>query len=150
MTQNLYATQQSIWNHLVAEADFAVFDTNYPEGDLEPTNDAGVLEPYAVLRFNDAVKIAQKGAVSGARNDEMYSLVDILCVAGSPEEARDLAWNLDGVNDILLGFVPTDGGELNKSGGGQVFAIGDGSGTRPTRYVARCSFRYLINMTQDA
>jgi hypothetical protein len=150
VTQDLYATQQSIKTHLEAQADFAIFDTNFPEGDLEPTNDAGILDAYAVLRFNDSVKVPQKGAVGGARYDELYSLVDVLCVGGDPDEARELAYGTDGVNDILLGFVPTDGGELTKSGGGQVFVIGDGTGTRPIRYVARCSFRYLVNMSIDA
>lgn len=150
MTQDLFTTQQSIWTYLVAEADFEIFDTNYPEGQLEPTTDAGTLEPYAVVRFNDSVKIPQKGAVGGARHDELYSLVDVLCVGGSPEEAREIAYGADGVNDILLGFVPTDGGELTKSGGGQVFVLADSTGTRPIRYVARTSYRYLVNLSIEA
>lgn len=146
MTQNLFSTQQAIYAYLDAEADFPIYDTNMPEGELEPRSDAGYMVPYAVVRFNDAIKVPRMGAVGGARLDEMYSLVDILCVGESPDEARELAYGVDGVNDILVGYVPVDAGELTKSGGGQVFVISDGSGTRPTRYVARCSFRFLVNM----
>lgn len=150
MTQDLYTTQQAIWNYLVAEADFQIFDTNFPEGEIEPRTDAGTLDPYAVVRFNDSVRVPRQGAVGGARYDEMYSLVDVLCVAGSPEEAREIAYGLDGVNDILLGFVPTDAGELTKAGGGQVFVQADSTGTRPIRYIARTSYRYLVNMSMTS
>lgn len=147
MTMNLYATQEDILAYLKAEADFEVFDTNYPDGDREPTSDSGILEDYAVIRFNDGVKIPQIGAVGGARWDEMYTLIDVLCVAADPTDARSLAYGVDGVADILTGYVPVDAGQLTRQSGGQVFVRGDGTATKPTRYVAIVSFRVLVNTT---
>ncbi len=151
MTQNLYATQQDIYAFLDAEADFPLFDTNIPEAgsQQEPMTPNGYLQPYAVVRFNDSVRPPSGGAVGGARHDELYSLVDVLCVAADPNEARQVAYGLDGVADILTGYVPVDAGELNKAGGGQVFVAADGSGTRPTRYIARVSFKFSVNMVVD-
>lgn len=152
MTMNLYATQQSIYAFLTTEADFPVFDTIVPEAGSgeEPVDNAGYLEPYVVVRFNDSVKVTRQGSFVGARADELYSLVDILCIAADPTEAREIAYGTDGVSDILTGFIPTDGGELTKAGGGQVFVASDGSGQRPTRFIARVSFRYAVNMQIDA
>lgn len=149
MTMNLYASQQSILSYLRAEADFQVFDTIMPEGDLEPTSDAGYPEGYASIRFNDAVKIPQFGAFGGARYDEMYSLVDVLCVAADPDEARDIAYGPGGVADILTGFVPVDAGELTRQSGGQVFVRNDGTATKPTKYIAMVSFRMIVNQVTD-
>lgn len=149
MTMNLYATQQDILTYLRAEADFEIFDTNMPEGDLEPTSDSGYPEGYATIRFNDAVKVPQFGAVGGARHDEMYSLIDVLCVGPDPDEARAIAYGVDGVADILTGYQPVDAGELTRQSGGQVFVRGDGTATKPTRYIAMVSFRMLVNTTAE-
>lgn len=148
---DLYTTQQSIFNHLAANADFQVIDTEIPQANSagEPTTDSGYPMAYAVVRFNDDVKWPLGDAVGGPRHDDMYSLVDVLCIGPTPDEARDVAYATDGVRDILLGFVPTGGGALNKAGGGQVFVVGDGTATLPRRYVARVSFRYSTNMVID-
>ncbi len=146
---NLFATQQSVFAYLTTEADFAIFDTDYPEVQDEPVSNNGYPAAYAVVRFNDAVKIPQKGAVGGARHDEMYSLVDVLCVGPTPEDARELAYGPDGVADILTGWAPADAGELSRESGGQVFVRGDGTGTLPRRFIAVCSFRALVNMVVD-
>lgn len=148
MTMNLFATQQDVLAYADAQADFAIYDTAFPEVSAEPQYN-GYMHPYCVLRFNDAVKIPQFGAVGGARHDEMYSLIDALCVAASPEEARDLAYGADGIADILTGYKPVDAGELTRQSGGQVFVVGDGTATRPIRFVARVSFRMIVNTTID-
>ncbi len=148
MTMDLYSTQQDVLNYLTTTGDFAVYDTNYPEVVDEPTVN-GYLDAYAVLRFNDAVKVPQKGAMGGARHDEMYSLVDALCVAASPEEARALAYGADGVADILTGYTPVGAGQLGRESGGQVFVRGDGTSTTPTRFIAMTSFRMLVHTIID-
>lgn len=147
MTQNLYATQQSWLAHLQAE--FPTYDTNLPEVKDEPTSANGYYEPYVVMRFNDAVKVQTGGSFGGPRHDEEYTLVDCLCVAADPDEARELAYGDGGVRDVLTGYVGVDAGPLEKSGGGQVFTVGDGTSTKPTRYIARVSFRAQVNMTID-
>ena len=149
MTMNLFATQQDVLAFLTAQADFAVYDTDYPEVADEPVTPNGYATAYAVIRFNDAVKVPQYGSVGGARWEEMYSLVDVLCVGPTPADARDLAYGPDGVADILTGYVPVDAGELSRESGGQVFVRGDGTSTLPRRFIAVCSFRTLVNMIVD-
>lgn len=149
MTMNLYATQQDVLAYLTDQADFAVYDTSLPAVIDEPGSDNGYMDGYVVLRFNDAVKIPQKGAVGGARWDEMYTLIDALCVGATPEEAREIAYGTDGAADILTGYTPVDAGELTRQSGGQVFVVGDGTATAPIRYIARVSFRAVVNTTID-
>lgn len=146
MTMNLYATQQDILTF--ADTHFVVFDTNYPEAAQEPTLN-GYAEPYVVLRFNDAVKVPQKGSVGGARHDEMYTLIDALCIAPDPDSARELAYGPNGVADVLTGYQPVDGGPLTRESGGQVFVRGDGTNTLPRRFIAIVSFRCAVNQTID-
>lgn len=144
---DLYSTQQDILTYLSTNADFQVIDTEIPQAGsaTEPVTDTGYPMAYAVVRFNDAAKWPLGAAVGGPRHDDMYSLVDVLCVGPTPDEARDVAYAIDGVMDILTGYSPTGGGPMNKSGAGQVFVIGDGTATLPCRYVARVSFRYPVN-----
>jgi hypothetical protein len=146
MTMNLYATQQDIFAH--ADTEFAVYDTNFPEVAQEPLVN-GYLEPYVVLRFNDAVKVPQRGNVGGARHDEMYTLIDALCVAADPAEARDLAYGPNGVADYLTGYQPVDAGPLTRESGGQVFVRADGTNTLPRRFIAVVSFRCAVNQVID-
>lgn len=149
MTMDLFTTQQDVFNYLTAQADFAIYDTSLPGAQDEPLSSNGYMVGYAVMRFNDAVKIPQKGAFGGARWDEMYSLIDVLCVGATPDEAREVAYGIDGVADLLTGYTPVDAGQLTRQSGGQVFVVGDGTATTPTRYIARVSFRMVVNTTID-
>jgi hypothetical protein len=146
MTMNLYATQQDIFTYL--DAYLIVYDTNFPEVAQEPVTN-GYLDPYVVLRFNDAVKVPQRGSIGGARHDEMYTLIDALCIAADPAEARELAYGPDGVADRLTGFHPIDAGPLTRESGGQVFVRADGTNTLPRRFIAVVSFRCAVNQVID-
>jgi hypothetical protein len=148
MTQNLFATQQDVLAHLTTQlSPTLVFDTDYPAVGDEPLGENGVMASYAVLRSNDALKLSGAGSFAGARHDEMYTLFDVLCVAHSPEAARSLAYGPGGVADTLVGYKPVDAGELNRAGGGQVFVAVDGTGARPSNFIARVSFRCSVNQS---
>lgn len=146
MTMNLYATQQDIYAFL--DATFAAYDTNFPEVKDEPMVN-GYLDPYIVVRFNDAVKVPQRGNVGGARHDEMYTLIDVLCIAADPNEARELAYGPGGVADVATGYQPVDAGPLTRESGGQVFVRADGTNTLPRRFIATVSFRCAVNQVID-
>jgi hypothetical protein len=77
----------------------------------------------------------------------MYTLFDVLCVGHSPEAARRLAYGPAGVAEVLVGYQPVDAGTLNRAGGGQVFVAVDGTGARPSNYIARVSFKCQVNTT---
>lgn len=145
MTFDTLSTQETIRTYLAAEAGVVVYDTEFPQVKDEPM-DNGVPTAYIVMRSNDTIAPASGGSFGGARFGEYYTLFDFLVVAATPEEARELAFGVDGVNDILIGHTPdANSGELTKRGGGQVFTSGDGTAVRPSRYIARCSFRCSVN-----
>ena len=146
MTMNLYATQQDVLAYLTTNLGAPVFDTDYPAVQDEPSVN-GVMSPYVVLRSNDALRIAGNGAFGGSRHDEMYTLMDVLCVAASPQGARELAYGAGGVADVLTGYAPIDAGPMDRAGGGQVFVAVDGTGARPSNFIARVSFRMLVNVS---
>lgn len=153
MSLNLYATQQSVYAHAQANLGVPVFHTDYPDASMELPGENGVMAPYAVIRVNDALKnvtAENTGAVAGTRYDEMYTLFDFLCVAPDPDTATLLAYGPDGVADIMQGFVPVDAGPLERAGGGQVFVVRDGTGARPSNFIARVSFRCIVNLIHDA
>lgn len=146
MTQDLYVTQNIVMVHLQNETGAVSYDTDYPDIADEPTEN-GVLVPYNVVRSNSPNRQPDGEAVGGARWDEQYSLIDVLSVAASPAEARDLAYGIDGVADVLLGFKPDDStGPMNFTGGGAIFVAGDGTASKPRRFIARCSFRFQTNL----
>lgn len=145
MTQNLFATQQDVLAYAQANLAAPGYDTDYPAVGDEPT-DNGMLIPYWVMRSNDALRIATGGAVGGARHDEMYTLFDFLAVGPTAEGARVLAYGPGGIADVMTGYVPIDAGQMNRAGGGQVFVAVDGTGARPSNFIARVSFRLAVNM----
>ena len=147
MTLDSFSTQNAIMSHLASQSGLVVYDTEYPQVKDEPM-DNGVPVAYCVVRSNDMIGSATGKSFGGTRLDETYSLIDVLVVAATPDEAREEAFGVDGVNDILIGWKPdANSGELTKRGGGQVFVSGDGTAVRPSRYIARCSFRYSANLS---
>lgn len=146
----LYAVQNRVMEYLEEQTGAATFDTDYPEVQDEPTQN-GVLVPYLVVRSNSPNRVTGKGSFGGARWDEMYSLIDVLVIAASPEECRELSYGEGGVTDTLVGFVPTaDCGEMALTGGGMVFVASDGTNVRPTRFVSRISLRFPVNLQPEA
>ena len=146
MAFDTLSTQETIRAYLATEAGVVVYDTEFPQVKDEPM-DNGVPVAYIVMRSNDTIAPATGGSFGGARFGDHYTLLDFLVVAATPDEARELAFGPDGVNDILIGYRPdANSGEMTKRGGGQVFTSGDGTAARPSRYISRCSFRLSVNL----
>ena len=146
MTLNTYTIQNALMTYAQSQG-FIVYDTDFPDVKDEPMTN-GVPEPYVVMRTGQSISRPRGGSFGGARYDEMYMLVDFFCVAATPEEARELAYNDDGINDAMTGArVSTDAGELTNRGAGRTFTAGDGTAVRPRRYIAAASFEISVNLT---
>lgn len=153
MTLNLYATQQDVLAHAqTVMAPVPVYLTDYPDSENELPGENGVNGPYITLRVNDALRVTSSrvgGAVGGSRYDEMYTLFDFLVASPDPNMSTEIAYGADGVADMMQGYVPVDAGPLERAGGGQVFVVRDGTGARPSNFIARVSFKCLVNMVHD-
>jgi len=145
MTLNLYDTQQDILDHAKATMAWEVYDTDVPTAEtvLRLNNRA---KQYALVRFNDASVTSGGKAMGGARRDEMFTYVDMFGIGATPSEAREVVWGAAGAMDTMLGYKPVDGGPLAKAAGGLVFEVSDAN-ARPAFFIARCSFRLMVNVT---
>lgn len=145
--ESLFDIQNAVMAELEDGTGAATYDTDYPDVADEPTKN-GVLVPYLVVRSNSPNRVPTGGSFGGNRWDEMYTLIDVLAVAASPEECRRLAYGEDGVTDTLVGFKPgDDAGTLGLTGGGMVFVASDGTNSKPSRFISRVSFRCQVNLT---
>lgn len=147
MTMDLRSIQAAIFNHAVTEFG-SVFEVDLPDAMDEPTTN-GVLDAYVVIRFNSPNPTAGDEAFGGARHDGRYTLVDMLAVGATPDDATDLAYGVGGLTDTFNGFKPTaDSGEM-KDGGGTVFVRSGDTASKPRRFIAHVSFRLAVNLTID-
>lgn len=99
------------------------------------------VKPYIVLNWGGLNPTATNGSFVGVRNDEYYSTVDVVIVAGTPRQAR-LSSNV--IIDSLIGWKPATSTPLAPSSGTDVFAIEDSNGS-PFVYVATTRLQYAIN-----
>lgn len=137
-----YTTQQTIFDYLSANLGFDVVDSEVPDaGSVILTN--GVLVPYVVVRFGDALANGQQMSFGGPVYDGYYSPMMVLCVAPSGLEALELS---SAVNKLLIGWTPdANSGPLTKDFGGGSMAI-KAPNSKPSFFVAITAFRFLTNM----
>jgi hypothetical protein len=146
MSQDIKVIQDAVMAFLEQETGAPSYDTDYPDAKDEPTEN-DVLIPYNVVRSNSPNRTPDGEGFGGPRWGEEYTLIDVLSVAASPDEARDLAYAADGVSDVLLGYKPNDdSGQLTHTGGGMVYVAGDNTASKPRRFIARNSFRLQTNL----
>ena len=146
MTLDIDSMQDAVMTYLQIETGAVSYDTDYPDVADEPTEN-GVLVAYNVVRSNSPNKTPNGEAFGGAVWDEKYTLIDVLSIAATPGEARELAYGVEGVAEVLTGFKPdANSGQMYPTGGGAVFVAGDGTASKPRRFIARNSFRVQIDL----
>lgn len=147
MTMDLRSIQAAILTH--AETEFGqVFEVDLPDAIDEPTTN-GVLDAYVVVRFNSPNPTAGDESFGGPRHDGRYTLVDMLAVGATPDDATDLAYGPGGLTDTFNGFKPSDDAGEMKDGGGTVFVRSGDTASKPRRFIAHVSFRVPVNLVID-
>lgn len=139
---NTYTTQKAIFDYLTANLDFDVVDTEVPDADSVRLV-SGVLVPYVVVRFGDALANGQQMSFGGPVHDGYYSPMMALSVAPSGLESLELASK---VNQLLIGYTPdANSGPITKDFGGGSMSI-KAPNSKPSFFVAITAFRFLTNM----
>jgi hypothetical protein len=106
-----------------------------------PNSADAVLVPYVVARYGTLRRKPTGRALSGTRQDDYYSTVDVSCVAPTGRMARQL---LDACVDSLLGFKPDGVVEMTVEGLPDNFTIMNDSG-RPAAFVSSLRLRFGVN-----
>jgi len=137
-----YTTQKATFDYLTANLDFDVVDTEVPDADSVRLV-SGVLVPYVVVRFGDALANGQQMSFGGPVHDGYYSPMQVISVARSGLEALELGTK---VNKLLIGYTPdANSGPITKDFGGGSMAI-KAPNSKPSFFVAITAFRFLTNM----
>ena len=100
----------------------------------------GVLRPYVVINFGDMAPSNSRSFI-GSRGDGYFTSVNFFAVASTAEIAEDIQ---SVIIDKMLGFTPTNAGQLNKTPAGGTFTLLSDSGAVEA-YTALASFR--VNLT---
>lgn len=138
MSLNLIAVQDQITAKL-RELAQDVYETAAPDDSKLRFDEAGNLLPYIVVQYADMYPTGLPGGLTGAKYDVAQSYCLVACVSTNERASRQVA---DAVKNKLLGFQPTDAGELRFAGGAIDYAIPD---TRPNRYITDVGFIFSVN-----
>lgn len=119
-----------------------IHDDEMPD-EIIPTIIAGTdqMKPFVTISFGGLVEVPTRlKGITGARDDTGETTIVLQGVASTPRGARRA---VEAVRDKLLGFTPTNCGEIR-------FALFGGTGKlshlgNPTRFACNQSLRYYQN-----
>lgn len=118
-----------------------VYETAVPEGVKIAHGGSRPFLPYIIVAYGDMTEFARGRGITSVRNNAGVSFAVVRVIAPAERAARQVA-NL--VRDKLVGFQPTDAGELRLATGGSSYVEAAGNGV-PERYVAEIPFTFIVN-----
>lgn len=145
----LESLRQDIVDYLESQIPQDVYRGGVPEPGNLLYNSNGQLIPYVVVGFGDMAQGGSRSIV-GARGDSYYFLVNVFCIASDigTTSGSTIAERIQAnVIDKLLGYKPTNAGQLNKVPGGSSFVMVNEQG-KPNAYIAVASFRVFMNVIE--
>lgn len=135
-----YSIQATIKQFAIDNINWYVTSGNVPDAKSLRYND-GVLDPYVIIRFSGMLPTSRGYSFNGALYDEYYSYFDVLCVAATDDEARELASVVD---RLMIGKTFPNTGEMRVQAGGGLFAISLDT-QHPLAFIAINAYRYSLN-----
>lgn len=122
-----------------------VQEGSYDEPNRVERLDNGMIAPYVLVWFGGSIDPGPGFASPcGVRNASRLGLLHIECVSTVERHGRQLG---DEVRDALVGFQPTDGGELEEDGAPTIRnPISSTSGV-DTRHSYPLAFTGIVNVT---
>lgn len=140
MAFDLFQTQKSIREFLVAEfPQYEFFRNTVPE-DLDVPRQGEEVNPFFVLQFGQMYATPRGGSFAGVRNDEYTSWCQLIGM-GSVED--DVAAALSFLTDRMIGFKPVGASSLKPDGGTTDYGSRQYS-VRPVLYYQSQRFEYTL------
>jgi len=138
MSLNLIAVHDQITAKL-NELPQDVYESAGPEDSKLRFDSAGRMLPYIVVQYSDMYPTGTGNGITGAKYNAAQSYMLVTCVADNERATRQVA---DAVKNKIVGFQPTDAGEIRFEGGAITYAALDG---RPKRYTVEVGFLFQVN-----
>lgn len=140
MAFDLHAIQSSIKGMLETQfPQYEFYDNTVPE-DKEVPREGMEVNPFFVLQYGAMYDRPNARAISGARNSEYYSWVQIISMGSVDNDVRSA---LSLPVDRLIGFKPTGGNALIPVGGPADYGSRQYS-VRPVLYYSSQRFEFTI------
>lgn len=98
-------------------------------------------DPYAVVYFGDPIRTATDHHITSTRNDTLRGYFTVQVIASTEAAARAVK---NRIKNALVGYVPTDSGEI-MSEGGMSYSAANTSGSS-TKYYREMGFSYFTNL----
>lgn len=119
-----------------------IFDENVPDDDNMPLiPGTATIKPHATVSFGGLVKGTKRNdGIAGAKLNGREMDIVIRAVANNPHDCRNL---LNRIDQLLVGFVPTNCGEVDSAlygSTGQVSGLG-----KPSRYAGVNVYTTTVN-----
>lgn len=138
MSLNLLAVHDEIATKL-RELAQDVYETSAPDDSKLRFDANGMILPYIVIEYSDMYPATEGRGIVSSRYDVGQSFIVVSCVGPTERSVRQVA---DLVRGKLLGFKPSDAGELVPSGGGAAYTEQD---AKPNRYISELGFTFMVN-----
>jgi hypothetical protein len=140
MSLDLLSVHNQITAKLREDLAQDVYETAVPDDKKIAHGANGLFNPYVVAIYGDMTESGSGRGILSTRYNTGTSYCVIMCVAPTQMAARQVA-NL--VRESLLGFQPTDAGELRPAGG-RNYAKTE-SVSVPKSYVSEVAFSFTVN-----
>jgi hypothetical protein len=140
MSLNLLAVHDQITAKLNTDLPQDVYETAVPDDKKIGHGANALFKPYVVVTYGDMTEAGNQTGIISAKYNLGMSYCTIACVAPTQRAARQVA---DLVRNSLVGFRPTDGGELRLAGGRNYGDV-DGNAV-PKKYISELNFVFPVN-----
>jgi hypothetical protein len=140
---DVFTTQESISAYVRQEfPNYIVYDDILLDDEFI-IKQGNKVKPYIVLQYGGLNNSQTGGSFVGVRHDEYYSNVDLCVVAPTPNQARR---GLNALQNVLLGWTPTDSTPMRITSGMDILGIPNISGST-IAYIASVRMAYNVNTT---
>ena len=138
MSLNLIAVTDQITTQLnLLSQD--VYETAAPDDSSLSFDASGNLLPYIVVQYSEMYPTANDNGITGAKYDSAKAYMLVSCVAQNERATRQVA---DAVKNNIVGFQPSDAGEIRFEGGAVAYSAIE---TKPNRYITEIGFTFPVN-----
>lgn len=97
--------------------------------------------PYVVIYFGDPIRASGDHHMVSTRNDTNIGYCTVRVTSSTDTSARDVN---DLIRDALVGFRPTDCGEMSL--GGRMAYSNGSNDVKPTKYYRETGYSYRTNL----